>query len=112
MNKDKISNQKFAFDPFSPSVALFENEINLKQIQYLKNDVSINRPRIEFIFYEKDIEIVYLIFDKINRDYFEQEEKRRKIKKQKKRTPEARQKKVAIYILILILIVILFSIIL
>jgi len=112
IKENTISSEQYNFDPFSLSMVLFENELKLHNIQYVKQSVSITRPRIKFVFYQKDIELVNSILNKIEGDSLVYEEKKETTKKNKKNNPEVKQRKVAIYILVVILILILFSIML
>ena len=78
-----LSNNQYLFVPFSKSMVLFENELILNDIHFIMEPVSVTKPQIKFTFYEKDIELVDTILNRIEQESLKQEDKSIKIKKQK-----------------------------
>jgi isochorismate hydrolase len=106
-NDLRISNKRYFFSPFSIGPLLLEKELVAHNIKFTKNYVSTRQVSVVYTFFEKDIEFVDSVLNKIGKKSIDYDEKQRK---KKKLTPESRQKKIAIYILILIFIVVLISI--
>jgi hypothetical protein len=107
---ESVSNERFYLAPHEHSTLLFEKELSKNNINFHKDDTFFLGPSVVYSFFERDLATVNLIFDKIQKDEFKQEEtiKQRKKKKKiaKRKTLEYRQKQISVWILILIGIII------
>jgi hypothetical protein len=105
-----VSNERYYMSPNSIGTLSFEKELIKNKIRYIKNSVSILEPYIAYSFFEKDIQIVNIILDEIEKKSYENGRRKKFVKK--KLSSKARQKRIAIGLLLIILLFILLSLIL
>jgi hypothetical protein len=105
-----VSNERYYMSPNSIGTLSFEKELIKNKIRYIKNSVSILQPYIVYSFFEKDIQIVNLILDEIEKKSYENGRRKKFVKK--KISSKTRQKRIAIGLLLIILLFTLLSLML
>jgi len=105
-----VSNERYYMSPDSVGTLIFEKELIKNKIRYIKNSVSILQPYIVYSFFQKDIQVVNLILDEIEKKSYENEKRKKLVKK--KNSSKTRQKRIAIGLLLIILLFIILSLML
>lgn len=109
-NKDlRISNKRYYLSAFSMDSLLLEKELKAHNIKFTK--YYHWQTSVVYSFFEKDIEFVDSVLEKMGEDSIKYYEKKQKTTtRRKKITIESKQKKIAEYLIILIIIIIIISI--